>query len=135
MPNLGRSGPSLKELIADWEGERDKGDEAIVFGPRSISISRSGRASTTRAGAAPTSGKSAADETLTLESLLARCDVVTIGADGGGLDDLLGLAVIGRDRLTREWLSWCHALADPKVLDRPPRHRVGAARFCGRRAR
>ncbi|WP_448031535.1 terminase large subunit domain-containing protein [Bradyrhizobium liaoningense] len=60
----------------------------------------------------------AADETLTLESLLARCEVVTIGADGGGLDDLLGLAVIGRDRATREWLAWCHAFADPKVLER-----------------
>lgn len=62
--------------------------------------------------------ESAADPTLTLESLLARCEVVTIGADGGGLDDLLALAVIGRDRTTREWLSWCHAFADPKVLER-----------------
>jgi phage terminase large subunit-like protein len=55
---------------------------------------------------------------LTLESLLARCDVVTLGADGGGLDDLLALAAIGRDRITREWLAWCHAFADPKVLER-----------------
>ncbi|MGX0963172.1 phage terminase large subunit-like protein [Bradyrhizobium japonicum] len=62
--------------------------------------------------------EAAVDPTLTLESLLARCDVVTLGADGGGLDDLLAIAVIGRDRVTREWLSWCHAFADPKVLAR-----------------
>jgi len=62
--------------------------------------------------------EAAGDPTLTLESLLQRCEVVTMGADGGGLDDLLGLAVIGRDRVTREWLSWCHAFADPKVLER-----------------
>lgn len=60
----------------------------------------------------------AVDDTLTLETLLSRSEVVTIGSDGGGLDDLLGLAVIGRDRETRDWLAWCHAFADPKVLER-----------------
>ncbi len=55
---------------------------------------------------------------LTLEDLLARSEVVTIGIDGGGLDDLLGLAVIGRERETRAWLAWAHALISPEGLER-----------------
>lgn len=55
---------------------------------------------------------------LTLEALLDRSDVVDVGIDGGGLDDLLGLAVIGRDKDTREWITWTHAWAHPSVLER-----------------
>lgn len=55
---------------------------------------------------------------LTLDQLLDRCEVVDIGIDGGGLDDLLGLAVVGRDGETREWLAWTHAWAHPSVLER-----------------
>jgi phage terminase large subunit-like protein len=55
---------------------------------------------------------------LTLDELLARSDVVTMGIDGGGLDDLLGAAVIGRDRVSRKWLIWTRAWAQPEVLER-----------------
>ncbi|MEZ2132479.1 MULTISPECIES: terminase large subunit [unclassified Sinorhizobium] len=55
---------------------------------------------------------------LTLDSLLERSEVVTIGIDGGGLDDLFGLAVIGRDRDTRDWLCWTKAWAHDDVLER-----------------
>jgi phage terminase large subunit-like protein len=55
---------------------------------------------------------------LTLDGLLDRCEVVDVGIDGGGLDDLLGLAVVGRDKETREWLAWVHAWAHPSVLER-----------------
>lgn len=55
---------------------------------------------------------------ITLDDLLDRSEVVDVGIDGGGLDDLLGLAVIGRDAETREWLTWTHAWAHPSVLDR-----------------
>jgi len=54
---------------------------------------------------------------VTLDSLLERCEVVDVGIDGGGLDDLLGFAAIGRDRETRDWLLWTHAWAHPSVLE------------------
>ena len=55
---------------------------------------------------------------LTLESILERCEVVTCGIDGGGLDDLFGFAVVGREIGTRRWLAWCHALIGPEGLKR-----------------
>ena len=55
---------------------------------------------------------------LTLKDLLDRAEVVDVGIDGGGLDDLLGLAVVGRDKNTREWLTWTHAWAHPSVMER-----------------
>lgn len=60
----------------------------------------------------------AADRTLMLESLLARSEVVVAGIDAGGLDDLLGLAVLGREKVTRKWLLWTRAWAHPIVLQR-----------------
>ena len=63
---------------------------------------------------------------ITLDVLIERSDVIDIGIDGGGLDDLLGLSVIGRDRVTREWMSWSHAWAHPSVLSR---RKSEAARF------
>jgi phage terminase large subunit-like protein len=55
---------------------------------------------------------------MALKDLLDRSEVVDVGIDGGGLDDLLGLAVVGRDKNTREWLTWTHAWAHPSVMER-----------------
>lgn len=68
-----------------------------------------------------------------LLALLDRCEVVVIGVDGGGLDDLFGLAVLGREpreieievevngELTKQrvkpWLSWSHAWCHEGVLE------------------
>lgn len=57
---------------------------------------------------------------LTLDHLIARSEVATVGVDGGGLDDLFGVAVIGRDRETGEWLLWVRAFAHPEVLKERP---------------
>ncbi len=54
----------------------------------------------------------------TLAELIDRCEVATAGADGGGLDDLFGFAVIGRERVTKRWLLWAHALISPEGWDR-----------------
>lgn len=55
---------------------------------------------------------------LSLDDLIERSEVLDVGIDGGGLDDLLGLAVLGRDKTTREWLLWTHAWAHPSVYER-----------------
>lgn len=116
-PNLGAS--------VDLDFVRDKYREAEAAGPASfcgfaakhlnveIGISIG---STSWAGAE--FWESCADKTLTLDTLLARSEVVVVGIDGGGLDDLLGLAVLGRCRETRKWLVWCKAWAHRIVLER-----------------
>lgn len=62
--------------------------------------------------------QAAADRTITLDSLFERCEVVCIGIDGGGLDDLLGFAVAGRERDTGKWLLWTRAWAHQSVFER-----------------
>jgi len=62
--------------------------------------------------------EAAADKSITLDTLLERSEVAVIGIDGGGLDDLLGLAVLGRERETGKWLLWCHAWAHKIALER-----------------
>ena len=58
------------------------------------------------------------DETLNYETFLERSEVVVVGIDGGGLDDLFGLTLIGRDKQSKHWLSWSHAWAHTSVLER-----------------
>ncbi len=59
-----------------------------------------------------------ADAGIYLESILERSEVVVVGIDGGGLDDLFGLTVLGRERGSRDWLSWSHAWCHKGVLER-----------------
>jgi phage terminase large subunit-like protein len=55
---------------------------------------------------------------LTLDEVIRRSEVLTVGIDGGGLDDLLGVCVMGREAGTGNWLAWHHAYAHPQVLER-----------------
>ncbi|WP_394658562.1 terminase large subunit [uncultured Novosphingobium sp.] len=54
----------------------------------------------------------------TLDELLARCDVAVAGVDGGGLDDLFGLTVLGREKNTGDWLTWSHAWVQRDVVEK-----------------
>lgn len=58
------------------------------------------------------------DAGITLEALLERCEVIVVSLDGGGLDDLYGVNVLGREKGTRDWLSWSHAYCHEGVLER-----------------
>jgi phage terminase large subunit-like protein len=117
MPNLGRS-LQLESLKKDWDSERIKGDHAIaIWASQHLNIEIGIGLKTDRWRGADHWEK-AADPTLTLAELLRRCDVACIGIDGGGLDDLLGLVVLGREIETRRWLAWGHAWAHRLVLER-----------------
>lgn len=69
-----------------------------------------------------------------LTAIMERCECIVVGNDGGGLDDLNGLCVIGREPQEHEiefeimgntvrqrmkrWLAWSHAWCHDGVLTR-----------------
>lgn len=116
-PHLGRSvtiewlkGELQKEQIGEGEGLQ-------VFLAKHLNVEIGLRLRRDRWSAADL-WLDAGDETLTLDSLLARSEVVIVGIDGGGRDDLFGLAVLGREKDTGLWLAWGHAWAQRIALDR-----------------
>lgn len=117
-PNMGRS------VDRDWlEDELKKvrnatGGELQVFLAKHLNVEIGLKLANDRwPGADYWEG--AADPTLTnLPDLLARSEVAVVGIDGGGLDDLFGVGVIGRCRTTRDWLCWSKAWAHGDVLER-----------------
>jgi len=58
------------------------------------------------------------EDGLTLDAVLGRSEAVVVGIDGGGLDDLLGIAVLGRAKDDKGWAAWTHALISPEGLER-----------------
>lgn len=57
-------------------------------------------------------------EYITFEHILATSDLICVGIDGGGLDDLFGFSMIGRHKVTGAWQCWSHAWAHRGVLER-----------------
>jgi phage terminase large subunit-like protein len=118
MPNLGRS-LQLDSMVADFTAEKEKGPHAIsVWASQHLNIEIGvGQRSDGWAGA-PYWGRRADATIADLNDLLDRCDVAVVGVDGGGLDDLFGLNVLGRERGTGRYLAWSHGWAHPSVLER-----------------
>lgn len=56
-------------------------------------------------------------EKAALGTILEQCEVITVGVDGGGLDDLFSLSVMGRVKNSRQWLHWNHCWVHEKVLE------------------
>ncbi len=58
------------------------------------------------------------DRSVTLDRIKRECEVVTVGIDGGGLDDLLGFAVEGRLTGQQSCLLWNRAWIHPIGIER-----------------
>lgn len=117
LPNLGRS--VRIELLRDqYLARREEGIEAeIIWASQHLNIQIGLGLHGDRWSGAEHWARNAVDG-LTLESLLERSEVCTIGVDWGGADDLASLVVVGRDRATRDWLMWQRSWARPSVFER-----------------
>ncbi|MGI9362515.1 MAG: terminase large subunit [Parasphingorhabdus sp.] len=116
-PNLGKS-VSQKYLETEFNKEmRGDGEGKQLFFAKHLNVEIGMRLRRDRWRAAEYWDQ-CGDKALTLESLVSRSEVIVAGVDGGGLDDLYGLAVLGRCRDTGKWLYWAKAWAQPIVLDR-----------------
>lgn len=114
MPNLGRS-VHLETLIQAANDEEGNGREAFqIWASQHLNI-QIGLAMGGNSWAGAEYWE-AQEIVLSFDELLARCEVVTFGIDGGGLDDLLGLCATGREKGTGRWLAWFHAWAHKIVL-------------------
>jgi len=115
-PNIGRS------VSEDWlaaelgKAMRGDGDGKQIFLAKHLNVEIGLRLRRDRWRGADL-WEAAGDKSLTLDTLIERCDVAVAGGDGGGLDDLFGMCVAGRCRVTRDWLYWFHAWVQPDVLD------------------
>lgn len=116
-PNNGLS-ITVDRLIPDYEAAKEAGEEEFRrWASQHLNI-EVGLALRSDRWAGADYWEQRGDPALTLEALLERSEVVTVGIDGGGLDDLLALAAVGRDRDTRDWLHWGRSWAHPAVLER-----------------
>lgn len=128
-PNIGRS--VSREWIADklleYGGKTDGSLQTFLAKHLNVEIGMSLRADRW---AGADFWQQQANYRLTLDELLRRSEVVDVGIDGGGLDDMLGLCVIGREAGTdgdrARWLVWNRAWVNRIVLDR---RKSEAARF------
>lgn len=117
MPNLGRS-LQLPSLLAAWaKAESTSIADAKTWASQHLNI-QIGLGLKTDLWVGATLWEPAADPALTLDALLERSEVVTIGVDGGGEDDMLGLAVLGRERGTGTWLHWGRAWLTEGAIQR-----------------
>ena len=117
MPNLGLS-LDLRRMIDEFQQARDKGQSNVIeWASQHLNI-QVGMGMHDDRWSGADFWKGAAQPGLTLDEIIATSDVCTFGGDGGGLDDLMSMGVIGRHRETRVWRFWARAWADPIVFDR-----------------
>jgi phage terminase large subunit-like protein len=114
-PNAGLS-LDLGRLARAYHDEEEKGEAAMrLWASQHLNI-EIGLALMSNAWAGAEHWESCRGKRLSLEEFIALCEVVTVGIDGGGLDDLLGLTLIGRPKAGGAWIWWTRAWAHKKVL-------------------
>ncbi|AJY47852.1 terminase [Martelella endophytica] len=117
LPNIGRSIDAIA-LEDDYENNgRVSKETEQIWSSQHLNIEIGvGLAGDSWSGAAEWGN--CIDETLdSLDALLERSEVCTIGIDWGGADDLAALYVIGREQTTKVWLGWGHIWIRPKVYE------------------
>lgn len=120
LPNLGRS-ITLDRLIEEFQSAKEKGEHEVrLWASQHLNVEIGLALHAARWRGADHWPKAKVEGGLTLEQLIARCEVIVAGVDGGGLDDLLGLNFTGRERGSRDWLSWSRAWVQEEVLDLRP---------------
>jgi len=116
LPNLGRS-IHIGRMIEDFNiAKASSDDEFIRWCSQHLNV-QVGISLTADAWAGASFWIENA-ERFTLEALIERSDTIQVGIDGGGLDDMLGLCILGRDESTGDWLSFCRAWIHPIALER-----------------
>ncbi len=118
-PNLGRS-THIRFLLNKYAIAQESGDESVqIFLAKYLNIEIGLNKRADRWAGADFWQLSAYKDKLFIESILDMSELCTVGFDGGGLDDLFGMAVIGRDKNERsKWYCWNRAWAHPIVLQR-----------------
>jgi phage terminase large subunit-like protein len=116
-PNLGASVDN-EFLMDEWTKAERKGEANFrAFAAKHLNV-EIGIALRSDGWAGAEYWSRGVDSLVTFDSILARSECVTIGIDGGGLDDLLGVSIIGREKLTKRWLVWTHAFISPTGIER-----------------
>lgn len=114
-PNLGAS-VSKRYLLNEYEASVESGEESLRdFFAKHLNIEIGLKLRDRRWLGADYWEQQAIK--VSLDELIERSEVITIGGDGGGLDDLLGMAVLGREKKTKKWLLWNYAWCHEKVLE------------------
>lgn len=117
-PNIGRS------VSAEWledqlvKAQRGEGESLQTFLSKHLNVEIGLNLRADRWRGADYWLTAAEPGGFTLEDLIARCEVAVVGIDGGGLDDLMALTVLGRCATTRDWLLWTRAWAQSDVYER-----------------
>jgi phage terminase large subunit-like protein len=138
-PNLGAS-VDEQFLLDEYAKAQGEGQRSLVgFYAKHLNV-EPGMASRSDSWTGAEFWKRGDDKAVTLDAILERCEVVVVGLDGGGMDDLYGMDVLGREsteveiaaadapeeiqepvagkKRVKRWLSWTHAWARKIVLQR-----------------